>query len=155
VGIEVVRIGADGAKFIGDLLGDDAVVKVFHHATFDLGFLQARLGVRARNAVCTKVAAKLLWPGDRSAQRLTGLTKRYLGFELDKTQQLSDWSASTLTHEQLAYAAADVEHLPRLFDEILRELDRRGLLALANACWEHLPVRAELEFRGYGDVFTY
>lgn len=154
-GTELVRITDAEAKYLTDLIASPAVTKVFHHATFDLSFLQKLLGIRAVSVVCTKVAAKLLWPDDRAAQRLTGLTERYLNVVLDKSQQTSDWSAPHLSAAQVTYAATDVLHLPFLYERVSAELQAQELLELATACWAHLPVRAELEHRGFGDVFAY
>lgn len=154
-GTEVVRVNAEGGDYLRGLLTNSSVVKIFHHATFDLAFLQKRLGLIAENVACTKVASKLLWPGENARQRLTALARHYLTIELDKSQQLSDWSADVLSDEQVAYAAGDVHYLAALLEELSKDLVKAGLMQLAEKCWSHLPVRAELNNRGYGDVFAY
>jgi ribonuclease D len=137
------------------LLQDPDVCKIFHHAMFDLRFLAAHWSVRATNIVCTKIAAKLLFPNDASAQRLQALTARFLGITLDKTQQKSDWSAAAYDPAQIEYALNDVRHLPSLYDAMTRSLVAAGLLQLAECCYAHIPTRIELELRGFGDVYTY
>ena len=137
------------------LVSTDDIVKVFHHAIFDLGFIRHTYQSQARAVACTKVAAKLLWPGMKERQSLKGLAKYLLGIEMDKTQRLSDWSRARLTDAQLQYAATDAEILPPLLEAMTEQLRQRQLLELAEACWQHIPTRVELEERELGDVFTY
>jgi ribonuclease D len=154
--VEIVRIDrTQPPTHLAGLVSNPTVDKVFHYAVFDLLFLSNVLDVVPRSVVCTKIAAKLLYPGDHKAQRLTSLTGRYLGRPLDKTMQVSDWDAAELSAEQIAYAAEDVLHLPQLREALEKDLSEHGLLELAHACWAHIPTRVELERRSLGDVFTY
>jgi ribonuclease D len=122
---------------------------------FDLGFIRHTYGLQARSVACTKIAAKLLWPDVKERQSLQGLAKYLLDVDLDKRLRLSDWSHAMLTDEQLRYAATDAEILPPLLEAITKHLGQRELFELAQACWEHIPTRVELEERSLVDVFTY
>jgi len=154
--VEIIRVGERQPAHLAKVIADPTIDKVFHYAVFDLLFLSNVLDTDiARSVVCTKVAAKLLYPDDREAQKLTSLTARYLGTPLDKTMRLSDWAAADLSAEQIAYAAEDVLHLPQLREALDNELQESGLLELARACWKHIPVRVQLERRRFGDVFSY
>jgi len=57
---------------------------------------------------------------------LQAVVERYLGEYLDKSEQLSNWGAATLTQSQLSYAAKDVEILRRLFPILLKELNAKA-----------------------------
>ena len=103
------------------LMADPAVIKLFHFARFDVAVLQHSLGITVAPSYCTKIAAKLVRTfTDRHG--LKDLCKELLGVDLSKQQQTSDWGATELTSEQLAYAASDVLYLHRLWEK----LDARG-----------------------------
>jgi ribonuclease D len=138
------------------LLADPATLKIFHYARFDVAVLQKYLGVVTGPIWCTKIASKLVRTyTDRHG--LKDLCAEILGLELSKQQQSSDWAATTLTQQQLAYAASDVLHLHRLKARLEMMLVREGRLAHAEACFRFLPVRAALDLAGFeeDDVFAH
>ncbi len=133
------------------LLADPQVTKLFHFARFDIAALRRTLGVTCRPVYCTKVASKLVRTfTDRHG--LKDLAAELIGVSLSKQQQSSDWGASSLTEEQLAYAASDVLYLHRLREVLDTMLAREGRTELAAACFDFLPVRAELDLAGWGEV---
>ncbi len=132
------------------LLGDAATIKLFHFARFDVAVLRQALGVACAPVRCTKVAAKLVRTfTDRHG--LKDLCKELLGVEISKQQQTSDWGAAELSAEQLAYAASDVLHLHALWAKLESLLVRENRLSLAQACFDFLPARGELDLLGYED----
>ena len=133
------------------LLADESVLKLFHFGRFDMAVLKHYLGVMPRPVYCTKVASKLARTfTDRHG--LKDLCRELLGIELSKQQQSSDWGAPELTQEQLSYAASDVLHLHALRGKLDAMLRREGREGLARACFEFLPVRAELDLRGWSEI---
>ena len=76
---------------------------------------------------------------------------------MNKTQQSSDWGAEDLTPAQLQYAASDVLHLHKIRDALMVMLDREKRTELAQACFDFLPVRAELDLQGWdqSDIFSH
>jgi ribonuclease D len=56
-----------------------------------------------------------------------------------------------LSEAQLEYAATDVVHLHPIKEVLEARLRREGRLALAEACFRFLPVRAELDLLGWAD----
>jgi len=129
------------------LLADPTVTKLFHFARFDLAAFGHWLGVWSRPVWCTKVASKLVRTfTDRHG--LKDLCRELLGVEIAKQQQSSDWGNPVLTPEQLAYAASDVLHLHRLKAVLEEMLRREGRLDLAQACFDFLPSRAQLDLLG-------
>ena len=133
------------------LLSDVRVIKLFHFARFDIASLKHALGVMAQPIYCTKTASRLVRTfTDRHG--LKDLCKDLLGIELKKEQQTSDWGAPELTQEQLRYAATDVVHLHALKAKLDEMLAREGRTSLAQACFDFLPARAELDLAGWAEV---
>lgn len=138
------------APRLAALLADPAVLKLFHFGRFDIAVLKAYLGVLCQPVWCTKIASKLTRTyTDRHG--LKDLCKELLGVELSKQQQSSDWGADTLSEEQLRYAASDVLHLHALKQRFEELLIREGRLAVAEACFAFLPMRATLDLDGWAD----
>ncbi|MDE2516941.1 MAG: ribonuclease D [Rhodospirillales bacterium] len=136
------------------LMADPGVVKLMHFARFDVAVLQHSLGITVSPVRCTKIAAKLVRTfTDRHGLR--DLCRELLGVEISKQQQTSDWGATTLSPEQLAYAASDVLHLHALWARMEALLIRENRLDLAMACFAFLPTRARLDLLGYEepDIF--
>ena len=132
------------------LLGDPARLKLFHFARFDLAMLMRHLGVTAAPLYCTRTASRLVRTfTDRHG--LKDLCRELLGVDMSKHQQSSDWGAETLSDGQIAYAAADVLHLHALREHLDLMLAREGRLDLAQSCFSFLPLRAELDLRGWAD----
>lgn len=138
------------------VLGDPAVLKLFHFARFDVAVLRAYLGVEVQPIWCTKIASKLVRTyTDRHG--LKDLCRELLGVDLSKAQQSSDWGADTLTAEQCAYAANDVLHLHRLKAALEAMLIREQRLGFAERCFGFLPTRAALDLAGFAetDIFSH
>jgi ribonuclease D len=138
------------------LLADPSVIKLMHFARFDVGILQATLGIDVGPVRCTKIAAKLVRTfSDRHG--LKDLCREVLGVDISKQQQTSDWGAPDLTAEQLAYAASDVLHLHALWARLEAMLLREGRMALAQACFDFMSVRAKLDLLGWDqpDIFAH
>lgn len=154
--IEIVRVKGEGTPHrLVALLQSADVLKVFHHAMFDLRFLRCAWGISSARVSCTKVASKIADPEARVGHSLTDLLAHYLGVRIDKTEQRSNWSSAALSSAQVEYAANDVRYLPELLYAILNHLRRAELEHLAVRCFDHIPTRVELEVRGFQDVFTY
>ena len=142
--------GAYEAPNLKKLLTDPKVTKLFHFARFDIAMFRRHLGVVTEPLYCTKIASKLTRTFT-DKHGLKDLCKELLGVELSKQQQSSDWGAPNLSEEQLRYAASDVLHLHRLKEKLDVMLKREGRMAIAEACFRFLPVRAELDLLGWGD----
>jgi ribonuclease D len=143
--------GGYDAPELSRLLTDESVLKIFHFGRFDMAVLKHFLGVMPHPVYCTKVASRLARTfTDRHS--LKDLCRELLGIELSKQQQSSDWGAPELTVDQLNYAASDVLHLHALREKLDVMLKREGREKLARACFEFLPVRAELDLKGWADI---
>jgi ribonuclease D len=150
---DVVQIpkGAPAPPNLTRILADRTVEKLFHFGRFDIAVLYRHTGVMAGPVYCTKIASKLARTyTDRHG--LKDLVRELLGFEISKQQQSSDWGAHALSQAQLEYAASDVLHLHALKGRLDAMLAREGRSELAHACFEFLPVRADLDLAGFEDT---
>ncbi|WP_395173348.1 ribonuclease D [Roseibium alexandrii] len=155
---DVVQIarGQTEAPKLAALFTDAAKPKIFHFARFDVAVLRHYLGIHVTPVWCTKIASKLVRTyTDRHG--LKDITRELLGVELSKQQQSSDWAAETLSDAQLAYAASDVLHLHDLKAKLEMMLEREERTNIAEACFSFLPVRAELDLKGWeeNDIFAH
>ena len=133
------------------LLADPARDKLYHFARFDLAAIKHYLGVTAGPVYCTKTASRLVRTyTDRHG--LKELVRELLGQDISKQQQSSDWGGPELSDAQKDYAASDVRYLHRLRDELDRRLVRENRAGLAQACFDFLPWRAELDLAGWPEV---
>jgi ribonuclease D len=132
------------------VLGDPNVLKLYHFARFDLASIHAYLGVMAAPVFCTKIASRLVRTyTDRHG--LKDLVRDLVGVELSKAQQSSDWGGPVISDAQREYAASDVRYLHRMRSELDLRLAREGRTALAQACFDFLPHRAQLDLQGWPD----
>ncbi|KFC75567.1 3'-5' exonuclease [Bosea sp. LC85] len=153
--VQILRDGPVPANLVR-LLSDPSVLKLFHFARFDVAVLKNAFGVTTGPIYCTKIASKLVRTyTDRHG--LKDLVRELLGVDLSKQQQSSDWGADTLSEAQLAYAASDVLHLHALREKLEAMLAREGRSHLAEACFNFLPFRAELDLAGWAenDIFAH
>jgi ribonuclease D len=156
--VHLVRFarGVYEAPRLKALLTDPATLKLFHFARFDIATLLHHLGVMTTPLYCTKIASRLARTfTDRHG--LKDLVRDLLGVELSKEQQSSDWGAAELSQAQLRYAAADVLHLHAVKARLDAMLAREGRIELAARLFACLPVRAELDLRGWAeeDIFAH
>ena len=110
---------------LGPLFADPGVVKIFHAADNDLGYLKRLYGFTVVRLFDTALAARLLGVTSLS---LDGLLIQYLGVEPVKSRQKDDWSHRPLSAEQETYALNDVLHLIPLRQRLTAELEAKGRL---------------------------
>lgn len=132
------------------ILTNNAVLKIFHFARFDVMMLGKYLNIELNNIYCTKIASKLTRTfTDRHGLR--DLAKDLLSIEISKQQQTSDWGATNLSEAQQNYAAGDVLYLHQLKNVLDTLLTREDRTALAQSCFDFLPTRAKLDLLGWDD----
>lgn len=116
---------------------------VAHNMNFDFQFL-LKIGIDFKGRILdTYVAERCLRAGFKEkrvspqAQKpyfadvscgLKAVLERRLGIEISKEQQVSDWSQENLSIEQIEYAAKDVDLLPKVAADQLKELAEEALL---------------------------
>ena len=127
-------------------------VLVFHNGGFDLRMLvSAGLPWPTARLFDTQIAAQLLGAGGEDGRlkacSLAALAARWLGTEVDKRLQNSDWGG-TLTQEQMAYAATDAlvtVQLATRLKEALIQAQLQQALVVECGC---LPALAAMELAG-------
>jgi ribonuclease D len=151
------RRGSDySAPNLKRVLGDPNRLKLYHFARFDIGIMQAYLGIMAAPLYCTRTASRLVRTyTDRHG--LKDLVKELLNVDVSKQQQTSDWGADELSDAQREYAASDVRYLHQLKEKLDERLQREERVALAQACFDFLPARALLDLAGWPeqDIFAH
>jgi ribonuclease D len=151
-----VSKGQTDAPNLCKMLTDPNVLKLFHYGRFDIVAMQNAFGAVTAPVYCTKIASKLVRTyTDRHG--LKNLLQDLLSVDISKHQQSSDWGAETLTKDQLDYAASDVLYLHRLRKELNKRLIREDRMAIAQACFDFLPMRANLDLVGWPeqDIFSH
>lgn len=151
-----VSKGQTEAPNLCRILADPEVLKLFHFGRFDIAAMQNAFGTVTAPVYCTKIASRLVRTyTDRHG--LKNLLHELLSVDVSKQQQSSDWGAAELTKAQIAYAASDVLYLHRLRDALNIMLEREGRMDVAQACFDFLPMRANLDLIGWPetDIFAH
>ncbi|MBS1808667.1 MAG: hypothetical protein JST84_10790 [Acidobacteria bacterium] len=102
----VVLDGKDAQtpETVRPFLLDPNITIAVHNAAYDVNKLQKHWGLHTQSAFCTMSAARRAGEKKYSLQVLA---KKFLGIDLDKSEQTSDFSQRPLTPEQIEYAAKD------------------------------------------------
>jgi ribonuclease D len=148
--IQIAKGQTDAPNLCAVLENPD-ILKLFHFGRFDIAAMLNTFGSKAAPVYCTKIASRLV----RTYTDRHGLAKlchELLGVDISKQQQSSDWGADKLTKAQIDYAASDVLHLHKLRDVLNGMLIREDRMDLAQACFDFLPTRAQLDLAGWPDT---
>jgi ribonuclease D len=121
--VDALAPGLDLAP-LGELLADPAVVKVFHAARQDVEIFLLRYGAVPTPIFDTQIAATVAGFGDQVSY--DQLARALANAQIDKAHRFSDWAARPLSPAQIAYAAADVTHLRRIYTGLTEKLEREG-----------------------------
>jgi ribonuclease D len=127
VGDEVHLIDpVEGAPLapIAAMVADPGFPVVMHAPSADLTLLGMQFGTVPSNLTDVQLVAGFVGLG--AGQGLAALLDRVLKVRLDKGEQYTDWSKRPLSENQLTYAAADVENLFALSDELAARAERLG-----------------------------
>lgn len=146
-----VSKGQTAAPNLCAMLENPDVLKLFHFGRFDIAALQNAFGAVTAPVYCTKIASKLVRTfTDRHG--LKNLLQELAGIDISKHQQQSDWGAEKLTNAQLDYAASDVLYLHQVKTVLDTMLAREGRTEIAQACFDFLPMRANLDLAGWPEI---
>ena len=132
------------------LLNNVKVQKIFHFARFDVAVLKHTYDINIKNVYCTKIASKLARTyTDKHGYK--DLCRELLNETISKVEQSSDWGGK-LSKDQKEYAASDVLHLHKIKKKLDSILVREDRINLANACFEFISHRTNLDLCGWQDV---
>lgn len=131
------------------LIADDRQVKIAHNAKFDSKWVRFHLGCEVGNIFDTYLASQLIAAGDSDRRHsLADTAQFFTGIEVDKTQQVSDWSAAELSQSQVEYAARDAAVLVPLREQMAERLKNDELEKVARLEFECVMPVAEMELTG-------
>jgi len=130
------------------LLINEKVEKIFHFARSDMAFIKKYLNVNVENVNCTKIMSKLA-RSYSDKHGLKDLVKEFLGIELSKQMQSSDFGGS-LNEKQLKYCANDVIYLHKIYKSLKEILIREKRYELYIKAIKYIPTRVDLDI----ELFT-
>lgn len=107
-----------------ELLGNESVLKVLHAGRQDIEIFFGMTGRTPAPLFDTQVAAMVCGFGEAVAY--DKLARRLAGADIDKSSRFTDWSSRPLSDRQLAYALADVAHLPKIYGFLEGRLAETG-----------------------------
>ncbi len=132
------------------LLNNSKIQKIFHFARFDVAVLKHTYKVNIKNIYCTKIASKLARTyTDKHGYK--DICRELLNKTISKAEQSSDWGGK-LSKDQKQYAATDVLYLHELKKKLDLILERENRITIANACFEFISHRADLDLCGWQDT---
>ena len=119
----LIQVAAPGVEAVVDplevkelgplfsLIADPAILKVVHSGQHDFDIFYALASVVPKNVFDTQVAAAVIGHGKKMQVALRTLVAGFVGRELSKQEQMSNWLQRPLTRRQVEYAIADVRYL--------------------------------------------
>lgn len=119
---------------------------ICHHSKFEQKWLLHKLGIQLGGIFDTMLASQLI-DFHRKSHSLATLAKTYLGVELDKSLQSSDWTGD-LSENQLQYAVRDSQVLPQLRKTLIKRLRQDALIRAAQIEFDAVPTVASIELAG-------
>ena len=129
------------------LLSNKTIEKIFHYARSDLAFIKKYLNVTVENVNCTRTMSR--FARSYSDQHgLKALIKEFLGIEISKQQQSSDFGGK-LTEKQLTYAAKDVIYLHKISSALIDILIRENRYELYIKAMKYLHTRVDLDLASF------
>lgn len=137
-----------------ELLRSEKQAKIAHNAKFDTKWVMHHLGCEVGGVFDTMLASQLIAAGDRDRRHsLADAAQYFLGVELDKTQQVSDWSQAELSHSQVEYAAKDAVIMLQLYEAMHKRIEQEDLKRVSQLEFECVVPISKMELNGiYLDI---
>src|SRR5215203_2242937 len=125
-------------------------IKIAHNAKFDVKWVRHHLGVDVVGIFDTLLASQLIAAGDQDRRHnLAEVASFFLGVELDKSEQVSDWSAEELSQSRIQYAAKDAAIMVALREKVVERLVQDGLVKAAKLEFDCVVPIAQMELNGF------
>ena len=129
------------------ILSNKNIEKIFHYARSDMAFIKKYLNVNVENVNCTRTMSRLA-RSYSDQHSLKSLIKEFLGIEISKQQQSSDFGGK-LTDKQLTYAAKDVVYLHKISASLKEILVRENRYELYIKAIKYLQTRVDLDLASF------
>tara|TARA_B100000214_G_scaffold146226_1_gene104515 strand:- start:151 stop:762 length:612 start_codon:yes stop_codon:yes gene_type:complete len=129
------------------ILSNKNIEKIFHYARSDMAFIKKYLNVNVENVNCTRTMSRLA-RSYSDQHSLKSLIKEFLGIEISKQQQSSDFGGK-LSDKQLTYAAKDVIYLHKISASLKEILVRENRYELYTKAIKYLQTRVDLDLASF------
>jgi DNA polymerase I-like protein with 3'-5' exonuclease and polymerase domains/intein/homing endonuclease len=144
---DLFRFPALDLAALRELLSGPLPLKALHNAKFDAKMLLHHFGVELRGVFDSLLASQLISAGRSEGHSLVAVAERYLNQAIDKTMQVSDWSAA-LSPDQYQYAAKDAELMLPLREKLVARLEELHLTEVARLEFDCVLPVAAMELAG-------
>lgn len=132
-----------------DIIRTNECTVAGHNLKFDIKMLWANsIDIAGIKLFDTMLASKVIEAGLDSRHSLDEVATRYLGRYVSKDLQTSDWSALSLSKDQIRYAALDVQIMRPLVRVLKAKLKLEELVEVFKLEMRTLPCTAAMEFYG-------
>ena len=133
-----------------ELLAADKPIKIAHNAKFDAKWVKHHLNTDLGGVFDTLLASQMIAAGDQDRRHnLAEVASFFLGTELDKSEQVSDWSAPELSPSQIEYAARDAATMIPLREKMVERLRQDELVKIAKIEFDCVMPIAAMELAGF------
>ena len=133
-----------------ELLSAPKPIKIAHNAKFDAKWVRHHFEIDIGGVFDTFVASQLIAAGDQDRRHnLAEVANFFLGIEVDKSEQVSDWSADELSQSQVQYAAKDAAIMVALREKIVDKLKQEELIKVAKLEFDCITAIAQMELNGF------
>jgi DNA polymerase I-like protein with 3'-5' exonuclease and polymerase domains len=133
-----------------DILSAPKPIKIAHNAKFDAKWIRYHLGIDVGGVFDTLLASQLIAAGDQDRRHnLAEVASFFLGIEVDKSEQVSDWNADELSPSQIQYAAKDAAIMVGLREKIVERLKQDDLVRVAKLEFDCVMPIAAMELNGF------
>ena len=129
---------------LNKLLINNNIKKIFHFARKDLEMIKYYLKIDPQNIECSKLQSKIA-RGYSDQHSYKALVKEFIGIDISKQKQSSDWGKKDLDEDQLKYSATDVIHLHKIHEELNKILIREKRMNLYKEALKYLKIRVDLD----------
>tara|TARA_B100000579_G_scaffold418689_1_gene416529 strand:+ start:406 stop:1023 length:618 start_codon:yes stop_codon:yes gene_type:complete len=129
------------------LLINKDIEKIFHYARADMTFIKKYLNINVENINCTKIMSRIA-RSYSDKHGLKDLAKEFLGIELSKQQQSSDFGGD-LNEKQLKYCANDVIYLHKIYSALKEILIREKRYDLYSRAIKFVHTRVDLDLASF------
>ncbi len=146
--VDLFKIEAFANQSFREIFTTPEIIKIFHNAKFDMKMLLYHFHLETRAIFDTMLASQLIGAGrSEGGNSLVAVAARYLNEEVDKSQQVSDWSGE-LSDEQYEYAAKDAELLIPLREKLVQTLVELKMIDVAKLEFDCVLPLCAMELAG-------
>ncbi len=136
-------------KYIIQLIRDSGKVVIGHNLKFDIKFIKQKTGEMLTNIYDTFIAEVIITNGvGDHYPSLKDLVKKYVGVELDKTEQKNFIGSREITNEKLIYASLDVEYLKNIFESQQEKIFETKQQKIIELEMKLIPAVIQMELNG-------